>query len=135
MFETCIYIFIKRWFVNKVGDFGCRWCCSKQVNNSFYKLVQSFSYHYLFFSVFFKSTFICSRGFPFSYLWWKNLHYNSSYKAVDAIDPLKIFEYIFSCDLFDCVEESIGSLIYIQTLMVTPPLYPNKSFSFFPAIA
>ncbi|CAF2245780.1 unnamed protein product, partial [Brassica rapa] len=33
----------------------------------------------------------------------------------NAIDPLKFFEYIFSCNLFGCVEESIGSFMYIQT--------------------
>ncbi|KAG5394338.1 hypothetical protein IGI04_024301 [Brassica rapa subsp. trilocularis] len=40
----------------------------------------------------------------------------SSYKAADANDSITKFEYIFSCGLFDCVEESIDlgstTLIY-----------------------
>ncbi|KAH0923337.1 LOW QUALITY PROTEIN: hypothetical protein HID58_023355 [Brassica napus] len=40
---------------------------------------------------------------------------SSSYKAADANDSITKFEYIFSCGLFDCVEESIGLFMYIQT--------------------
>lgn len=34
----------------------------------------------------------------------------------DANDSPTKFKYIFSCGLFDCVEESIGSFMYIQTV-------------------